>query len=261
MRQHNREKADRLRRGDPRRQTIEPVAEHRPDRADVAGRLARHPGPQQRTDHARRTRESLLREQIAPRRADPRVVVVDLQQHRARRAQVGVERVVLLLFGGHSALAASLTVRSPCFSASIPRAAWPRPRARGVSWATTACSSATSGSSSARSRDKVGFGEIVGLQRRVDVVERGARGVERLARRVLAGGVRRRADAIRTAREQAQDAEDGQITPRGNDSAAATLPLASDHGRPVAATHESEANAPSVHLGTGKGLRPRARLC
>ena len=37
--------------------------------------------------------------QLAPRRADPSAVVVGLQQHRARRAQIGVERVVLGLLG------------------------------------------------------------------------------------------------------------------------------------------------------------------
>ena len=44
--------------------------------------------PEQRAEQARGSREGLAREQFAPRRADPRGVFVDLQQHRARRAQV-----------------------------------------------------------------------------------------------------------------------------------------------------------------------------
>ena len=85
--------------GQARNDARPPAADQPAGRARVVGRFAPDAEPEARIEDARRRGEGLAGEQFAPRRGDARRVVVDLQLERPRGAQVGVELVVLLLFG------------------------------------------------------------------------------------------------------------------------------------------------------------------
>ncbi len=89
--------AERLRRRHAAAQAREPVPDDHRDRSSVGRNFARYAQPQLRIEHRGGAREGLAREQVAPLRPDPGRVVVDFKQQRARGAQIGVERVVLLL--------------------------------------------------------------------------------------------------------------------------------------------------------------------
>ena len=177
--------------------------------------------PQQRAHDARRAREGLAGEQVAPLGADARVDVVDLQQHRARRAQIGVERVVLLLLGGELGARRigdrGLFRLRRQFGEPFGRGFEPRRQfdddrlqLRGERIAGGA------------QPHEIGVGKVVRLQRRFDVGDGRARRIERLTRRVVAGGADRARGDQQGHEQQAEDAKDGQTTPRGDSAMAAS---------------------------------------
>ena len=88
------EEAQRLPAREPARDAAQPIVEQAAERRDIVRRLADHARPEQRAENARSAFEGLAREQRAPRRADARIIVVDLQGERARAAQIGVKIVV-----------------------------------------------------------------------------------------------------------------------------------------------------------------------
>ena len=254
-RQRHREQAERLRRRDPRRQAVKPIAKQGPEGGEIAGRFARHPRPQQGTDQARRASEGFAREEIAPRRADSRVVVVDLQQHGARRAHVGVEVVVLFLFGGQFRARRIAERRVLGFGRQLGE-----PLARSLE------ARSEVGDHRLQFGDEriafgaqphqIGVAEIVGLQLGFDVGERRTRSVEGLARRVVAGRVRRRRQRDqRREKQQSKGAKDGQMASREMIRRERRFPRIRPWP-PCGRNDETAANARSVHLGAGKGLRP-----
>ena len=124
-----------------------------PTARDVAGGLAGDLDPQQRAEHARGLGEGLAGEEVAPRGADARIVVVDLQQQRPGGANVGVERVVLLTLGGE--LRARIVGRCASFDFGVSSASrLCEASRRGARSAITACSCEASGSVSERSRSR-----------------------------------------------------------------------------------------------------------
>ena len=154
-------------------------------------------------------------------RADARVDVVDLQQHRLRRAQVGVERVVLLLLGGElgarrigdrrllrlrrqfgEALGGSFEARRQIDDDRLQLGG---ERVAGGAQA-----------------HEIGIGEVVRLQRRFDVGDGRMRRIEGLARRVVAGGAGRARGDEQGREQQAEGANGGQTNLDGDSAMAAS---------------------------------------
>ena len=270
-RQEHREaaEAEQMARRDACADAGEPAADQRRHHPGIDRDFARHALPELWIEDARGPGEGLAREEFAPPRADPGRIVVDLQQHGARRAQIGVERVVLRLLalelrargvvGGRSVLGRRRAVlgfrgelRQPLDRSREPRGHVGDRRLQGDAERVVLGAQAL----------QVRVGQARAFERSVDRGERRARRVEIERMRVLRHGpAGRRSEDKRRGEDKSenrpaqalQDRTKRHAERRTVDSRRRQAPFASEHGGAAAATR-SPAKAP-VHLRTRKGLR------
>ena len=157
--------------------------------------------PQLRIEDARRSGAKVSRANSSRRFAPIRVALSSTSSSmRARGAQVGVERVVLLLLARRARRPrrrspARAPSHCPWSSASVRRGACAEAASRGVRSAIAACRATPSGSFSRPQAQKVGVGEVRLLQRGLDGGQRRAGRLEVERALVVRGRGRGRARA------------------------------------------------------------------
>ena len=251
-------KPSRLRQRQPRGKAVQPIGEARSQRARVARRFVRHLDPQQRAQHARRAGEGLAGEQLAPRRADARVVS-SICSGIARAERKSASSASCFCFSAASSgLAASFAAGSLRFRRQLGQPLGRGLEARRES-TITAWRSTASGSASARRRARSESPRLSAFSafrsRRSSCAP-----IERLTRRVLAGGVSRA-----PTRSEGSRAEDGRREGRANDSPTGdSAAAASDWHRTMAPPRRRPAHAGGRWDRSpwrGKKAASSARLC